>query len=284
MSLSFINQNNAIVHFAEYCDRLAPTLICLQTLEKEHMLNHNLDTATTLLSNNYAAFPCNEAVVDVLQHSATVPQDRNTADTTFAASLNDNAMDHAAANVETGIVRGLDPPEREYHEEEEQNEEGQYSQILIPMPGHNFDCVDLYGCDEVKKDPTGKEESEKKSRRIKFFGVKDKSLKDVNDEPTKELELTTPPRAKGGKRICPIFYAICLAEYKTSKRVSWSSSPDCTPAFHEDCVVEWLVSLGRTKSKNVQFAEEPTDDQLFNYQLECPCCRQNFIVLKVFSV
>lgn len=248
-------------------------------------MNRSSDTTTTSFSNNDVTLPPDEAVVDVLQCSATVPQDRDPADTTIVASLNDKAMDHhAAANAETRIVRGVDPLEHEYHDEEEKNEEGQYTHILIPMPGHNFDCVDLYGCDEVKKEPVVKEENVKKSSRINFFGVKDKSLKDVIVEPTKEVELAIDPKAKGGWRICPIFCAICLAEYEASERVSWSSNPDCTHAFHEDCVVEWLVSLGQTKSKNVRFPEEPTEEQLFNYQLECPCCRQSFIVSKVSSV
>ena len=52
----------------------------------------------------------------------------------------------------------------------------------------------------------------------------------------------------------------------------------CGHVFHEDCVIHWLVSLGRTKSKMLRFSEDPTEAQLLNYDLECPCCRQEFIV------
>jgi hypothetical protein len=217
-----------------------------QTLEKKHLLRCTPDTDSP-------------TVKLVLNDNSNMPQDRK--------------MDLAIApvgDVETGFVHGMDP------QLQHEGENFEYTHVIIPLPGHNFDCVGVHGCDEAEKEPHGKEE---KKPRVRLFGGKDK-LKDVKEDPIVATEAEEKTKVKGGTRHSSIFCAICLTEYETTERVSWSSNPDCTHVFHEDCVVEWLVSLGRTKSKQVRFFEEPTEAQLLNYQLECPCCRQAFILLK----
>mmetsp|Transcript_36902 Transcript_36902/g.77389 ORF Transcript_36902/g.77389 Transcript_36902/m.77389 type:complete len:211 (-) Transcript_36902:290-922(-) len=81
--------------------------------------------------------------------------------------------------------------------------------------------------------------------------------------------------------------AICYEEYALADRICHSSNPKCKHVFHERCMVDWLVSLGWMKSKNDSISERrllskvhesPMDDaDLLNYDLECPCCRQNFV-------
>jgi hypothetical protein len=226
------------------------------------------------------------------------PQDKDPADASIVSvtAHNDDTVNNVATDEETGIVRGVDPPEREGGDEQanieegKNEEEGEYTHISLPLAGYNFGCVQLYNDDlEKEKKPSEIEvEKEKKliSSRIRLFGGKEKSVKEVAvmDEPTKEVDLSIPVVAsKMIRRKCHIYCAICLAEYELNERVSWSSNQDCTHAFHEDCVVEWLVSLGRTKSKNKRFTDEPTESQLLNYQLECPCCRQDFISTKAIE-
>ena len=179
-------------------------------------------------------------------------------------------------DIETGFVRGVDPPEKD-------GENSQYTHVLIPRPGHNSEGIDVHddsmACagDEKEKKP----KEEKKSVKIGIFGGS-KSTKEATKDNTetaeevKMLEEIEEPTG-GRRRSCPIFCAICLMEYSPSDRISWSSNPQCTHCFHEDCVVQWLVSLGRTKSKNQRFSDDPNEEQLFNYHLECPCCRQEFI-------
>lgn len=60
--------------------------------------------------------------------------------------------------------------------------------------------------------------------------------------------------------LVPNCCAICLMSYEVDDKVIWSSNPDCAHAFHEDCVVGWLVKM------------QP--------ETPCPCCRQEFTDLE----
>jgi len=98
-----------------------------------------------------------------------------------------------------------------------------------------------------------------------------------NDDPKSDV------RNVEERRNVPAFCAICLGEYSPSEIVSWSSSPHCTHVFHEECIVRWLVTLGKRSGK--YHAHRPPNDgteaeegmEMLNYDLECPCCRQEFV-------
>ncbi len=57
--------------------------------------------------------------------------------------------------------------------------------------------------------------------------------------------------------------AICLGNYCVDDPVVWSSNPECSHAFHEDCLVDWLVHSKQDGTP-------------------CPCCRQSFTDLVSF--
>jgi hypothetical protein len=63
--------------------------------------------------------------------------------------------------------------------------------------------------------------------------------------------------------------AICLEEYEASDVICFSANPKCPHDFHEPCITKWFVSIGRSRS----FCPK----NMINYQLECPCCRQEFV-------
>ena len=63
--------------------------------------------------------------------------------------------------------------------------------------------------------------------------------------------------------------AICLEEYAASDIVCFSANPKCPHDFHEPCITKWFVSIGRSRSV--------CPKNMINYELECPCCRQEFI-------
>jgi len=57
-------------------------------------------------------------------------------------------------------------------------------------------------------------------------------------------------------RFVPGECAICLSQYNVGDSVLWSRNKLCLHAFHEDCILAWLM-----KKQNI----------------ECPCCRRDFI-------
>lgn len=71
--------------------------------------------------------------------------------------------------------------------------------------------------------------------------------------------------------------AICLTEYEVSDNVSWSANPQCPHVFHEKCITKWFLSLGRLQSICGVSLEDNCPKNVLNYQLECPCCRREFI-------
>ncbi|KAG7359024.1 anaphase-promoting complex subunit 11 ring-H2 finger domain containing protein [Nitzschia inconspicua] len=60
--------------------------------------------------------------------------------------------------------------------------------------------------------------------------------------------------------LVPNCCAICLTCYEVDDVVVWSSNEACAHAFHQDCVVGWLVKM------------QP--------ETPCPCCRQEFTDLE----
>jgi hypothetical protein len=66
---------------------------------------------------------------------------------------------------------------------------------------------------------------------------------------------------KHDPRTVPNACAICLESYKPDETVVWSSNNDCSHAFHQDCILDYLVKL------------EVEDT------VPCPCCRQDFMDL-----
>lgn len=61
-----------------------------------------------------------------------------------------------------------------------------------------------------------------------------------------------------GLRQVPNACAICLSAYEVGTSITWSPNSLCQHAFHEDCIMTWLMKK-----------DEPL----------CPCCRQEFIPL-----
>eukprot|EP00984_Skeletonema_dohrnii_P014521 scaffold6114_cov79-Skeletonema_dohrnii-CCMP3373.AAC.1 len=83
-------------------------------------------------------------------------------------------------------------------------------------------------------------------------------------------------------RSVPINCAICLSEYEKCDRVCWSSNTECSHVFHEDCILQWLISSGEKKAVHQYFFTQPTDEKLLGKVL-CPCCLQDFIFVRPAS-
>lgn len=48
---------------------------------------------------------------------------------------------------------------------------------------------------------------------------------------------------KIGKRNVSVSCAICLCTYEPDDRITWSSNSSCYHVYHEECIVQWLMSL-----------------------------------------
>jgi len=185
-------------------------------------------------------------------------------------------QDRAKQARDTGDIEMADAPasNAEHKEEVSLSGEMEFTHILVPQPGHNFDDVDLTRADAFVEE-TPKDANKKLGLGSRLFSkVKDEEVKRVDEHPVKKLQ-EGPEKAE--RRRVPIFCAVCLQEFEDGERVAWSANSDCSHVFHEDCIVRWLVSLGRTKAKTQRFSDEPTESQLLGYDMECPCCRQDFV-------
>ena len=152
----------------------------------------------------------------------------------------------------------------------------EFTHILVPQPGHNFDDLDmtLAHADHGEEEKRPKGGSDKHRSRSMLFPKKESEEVKAEEQPAKKL---VHEPAKAVRRQVPINCAVCLEEYEVGERVTWSANADCRHVFHEKCLVEWLISLGKAKSKNVRYTDRPTESELLNFELECPCCRQAFV-------
>lgn len=62
-----------------------------------------------------------------------------------------------------------------------------------------------------------------------------------------------------GDRLVPNCCAVCLASYEKGDDVVWSKNENCSHAFHEGCVTDWLTGPKMQVSN------------------PCPCCRCIFV-------
>lgn len=213
------------------------------------------------------------------------------------ADKDEGGGDHkASGDVEMGRLGNSTDPSTVI--DNEYGIEGEYTHVLIPPPGHDVDGKHMLDILAEGQDSDGGKK--RKSLKQKLFSRKSKEPQeaeenngnedkkdnkeerkedddratDVDDAEAKEpdADLSTTE-----KRSVPIFCAVCLMEYAQNERVCWSSNYECTHVFHEDCILQWLVSLGRKRSGSRSFGRNPSDAKLLDYGMECPCCRQEFV-------
>ena len=84
----------------------------------------------------------------------------------------------------------------------------------------------------------------------------DMELASMDDSTNFELTLLRI-QTNNGERQVPGSCAICLCRYQVDDRVVWSNNDKCSHAFHDDCMVDWLVNVREGAP--------------------CPCCRQEFV-------
>ena len=218
----------------------------------------------------------------------------------------------SADHVEIGMVIKNDYDEDSIEQELQQKNQSlqeeadtavsECTHIIIPCPGHtivktniSYEKNTMTGeccthTDDILKETKksrfafrkASNTTTPKNDKLKSIISTDSSIETTSKEQNPPITTITHNSQK--QRTVPIFCAICLEQYLPSNTISWSSNNKCTHVFHKDCIVQWLVSLGRIKWKNnitstneKNWALFLSEKQLMQYDLECPCCRQAFI-------
>lgn len=169
----------------------------------------------------------------------------------------------------------------------DEEDRAEYTHVLIPHPGEAIKERDS----EVVEDCCAKNGPKNMSWplvRKKIFIDSGEDVcyeKTQNDENKSDVDRSPLPcmsinESAAETRAVPMFCAVCLAKYELSDRVCWSSNSDCTHVFHEDCMLQWLLALGRKSSRGRRFSRNPTEMQLMEFDKTCPCCRQDFILFE----
>lgn len=159
----------------------------------------------------------------------------------------------------------------------------EYTHVMLPLPGHAITVSDVVMPDDCI--------IENKKKTIRSIALQKLSLLTlrvgkniINNEEEKSpctpdgpCPNDTDDEVVTEIRAVPIFCAVCLSKYTLADRVCWSSNTDCTHVFHEECMLPWLVTVGRNKSKKKRYSTNPSEAKLLDFDLSCPCCRQEFI-------
>jgi len=66
--------------------------------------------------------------------------------------------------------------------------------------------------------------------------------------------------------------SVCLNNFKVGERISWSPENDCDHVFHQDCIMQWFLTLSRRDD-----AKRRKRSYDVECKLHCPMCRQDFI-------
>jgi hypothetical protein len=83
---------------------------------------------------------------------------------------------------------------------------------------------------------------------------------DAGDMNSSTSELTGMLKLPGVAQPVTNCCAVCLGSYSVGNEVVWSSNSKCAHAFHQECILEWLIKM------------QP--------ETPCPCCRQEFTDLE----
>ena len=87
------------------------------------------------------------------------------------------------------------------------------------------------------------------------------------------------------RRTVPDGCAACMEPMCSGDRVCWSANETCPHAFHEECILDWLLVLGNKKRMrqiraDPGSAEVVAAEVLTDFPMQCPCCRQDFVKAK----
>ncbi len=184
-------------------------------------------------------------------------------------------MQNYPNDVELGVVASDNSVQIKSLRDDDKDD-AEYTHVQIPRPGHVIVIGDVNGSEDCCSD--NKKKMKKSSLSRKILVCISKVGQDINNE---EKMNSTGGTFVSELRAVPNFCAVCLMKYEISDRVCWSSNSECSHMFHEDCILQWLATLGRTNSRAKLFSATPSEKKLLDFELTCPCCRNDFISRKL---
>eukprot|EP00545_Synedropsis_sp_CCMP1620_P007618 CAMPEP_0119007036 /NCGR_PEP_ID=MMETSP1176-20130426/2723_1 /TAXON_ID=265551 /ORGANISM="Synedropsis recta cf, Strain CCMP1620" /LENGTH=423 /DNA_ID=CAMNT_0006959095 /DNA_START=92 /DNA_END=1359 /DNA_ORIENTATION=+ len=84
-------------------------------------------------------------------------------------------------------------------------------------------------------------------------------------------------------RFVPNGCAVCLCEFEVGERVTWSATGGDPHVFHEDCMMNYFLSVGskasrrRRRHPDDQDPDQDPREAATDFPMLCPCCRQQFV-------
>lgn len=145
----------------------------------------------------------------------------------------------------------------------------------------NLDTLHTLGEEEINTNTVSEIQTGKSPRRLKLQRLR-KSLDSQSD---KDSHKARPKCTESGFQEVGMRYdvsvdcAICLNSYSVGDKVTCSSAlSPCLHIFHQDCIVEWLMTLGKKAHRDIQGTNDTILQQnVYNFPMICPICRQDFI-------
>ena len=98
-----------------------------------------------------------------------------------------------------------------------------------------------------------------------------------------------PITSRSKVRYVPNGCAICLCEFGSGDRVTWSATDNDPHVFHEDCMLKYLLAVGAKTARRrqrIQQEQNPYRDPVeaaTDFLMLCPCCRQTFVSKEIRS-
>ena len=156
---------------------------------------------------------------------------------------------------------------------DDDKDDAEYTLVLIPHPGQASNDRHVKGLDDCCMDNESKIKLSSLLLKILFRALEvGQDIRNEEKDRPKEGTLVSELRA------VPIFCAVCLMKHEITNRVCWSSNSECSHMFHEDCILQWQVALGRKHSRRKHFSVSPSEKKLLDFDLTCACYRQDFIL------
>lgn len=77
--------------------------------------------------------------------------------------------------------------------------------------------------------------------------------------------------------------AVCMNPLDIGQKVVWSSNPECSHVFHQQCLLDWFVTVGAKKwrtqaARHLEMDPSSLHEEICKFPKLCPICRRNYFL------